>query len=109
MSTCDAGDYIERVPVARLSRSLLWIFGWMWLIGALAELAAWVMSGTTSDFLKSLSRYVRFSAMGRYSRLYGGSAYATDVLANQSYLGQASVTLADFWPGDRGALSGAWR
>lgn len=70
---------------------------------SLAELAAWLMSGTTPGFLKSLSRYVRFSAMGRYSRLYGGSAYATDVLANQSYIGQASVTLADFGAGDRDA------
>lgn len=62
--------------------------------------------GDYSGLSENLSSYVRFSAMGRYSRLYGGSAYATDVLANQSYIGQASVTLADFGAGDREALIG---
>ncbi len=67
---------------------------------SVADLAAWAFSGRTSGILKSISRYVRFSAMGRYSRPYGGSAYSSDVLANQSYLGQASVSLADFGESD---------
>lgn len=40
------------------------------------------------------SRFVRFSAMGRYGRLYGGSAYP--VVAPQSYLGQVSVALGNY-------------
>ena len=71
---------------------------------SVADLAAWVFPGKASDMLKNISRYVRFSAMGRYSRLYEGAAYSSDVLANQSYLGQASVSLADF--GEGGGESG---
>ncbi|MGH7235641.1 MAG: hypothetical protein ACREIO_04590, partial [Nitrospiraceae bacterium] len=38
----------------------------------------------------------RFSAMGRYGRLYGGSAYP--VVAPQSYLGQVSVGVGNYQP-----------
>jgi hypothetical protein len=50
--------------------------------------------GTAPEILTDFSRFVRFSAMGRYSRLYGGSAYPETVIANQSYLAQASVSIA---------------
>lgn len=63
---------------------------------SLAELAAWIFPHSDLEVLNSLSRFVRLSAMGRYSRLYGGSAYSGDVLANQAYLGQASVSFADY-------------
>ncbi|MGA6829409.1 hypothetical protein ACO9S2_17600 [Nitrospira sp. NS4] len=66
---------------------------------SLAELAAWMLPGSEPELLNSVSRYVRFSAMGRYSRLFGGSAYPSDVITNQSYLGQASVSFADFGVG----------
>jgi hypothetical protein len=47
------------------------------------------------------SRFVRFSAMGRYGRLFGGSAFP--IVAPQSYLGQASVAVGNYQPekGDR--------
>jgi hypothetical protein len=46
-----------------------------------------------SAVLQRFSRFVRFSAMGQYGRLYGGSAYGDAVLAEQSFLGQASVSI----------------
>lgn len=67
---------------------------------SLTELAAWLFPGSDPALLRSVSRYVRFSAMGRYSRLYGGSAYSGDVIADHNYLGQASVSLADYGLGD---------
>lgn len=48
------------------------------------------------EALEGFSRFVRFSAMGRYSRLYGGSAYSDAVISNQSYLGQVSVSIGDY-------------
>lgn len=63
---------------------------------SLAELAAWLFPHSDHALLNGLSRFVRLSAMGRYSRLYGGSAYSGDVIADQSYLGQASVSFADY-------------
>jgi hypothetical protein len=46
------------------------------------------------SWLRSFSDYVRFSGMARYSRLYGGSAYP--VVAPQSYLGQASISISNY-------------
>lgn len=66
---------------------------------SLAELAAAMVSGTQPTVLTSLSRYMRLSAMGRYSQLSGGSAYPSAVIAKQSYIGQGSVTFADFGEG----------
>lgn len=63
---------------------------------SLAELAVWLLPDSDPVFLKNISRFVRFSAMGRYSRLYGGAAYPNAVIANQSHLGQASVSIADY-------------
>ncbi len=51
-------------------------------------------SGNTSSALQTFSNWVRFSAMGRYGRLYGGSAFP--VIAPQSYLGQFSVSAGDY-------------
>ena len=63
---------------------------------SLGELAAWLFPNLDHEALNDVSRFVRFSAMGRYSRLYGGSAYSSDVIANQSYLGQVSMSFADY-------------
>ena len=63
---------------------------------SLAELAAWLFPHSDHEFLHGFSRFVRFSALGRYSRLYGGAAYSGDGIADQSYLGQASVSFADY-------------
>lgn len=63
---------------------------------SLGELATWLFPHSDPSMLNGLSRFVRFSAMGRYSRLFAGSAYSGNVIADQSYLGQASVSLADF-------------
>lgn len=67
---------------------------------SLAELATWLVPHLNQEFLTGVSRFVRFSAMGRYSRLYGGAAYSHDVIANQAYLGQASVSFADYDVGE---------
>ncbi|MEK6804954.1 MAG: hypothetical protein AABZ34_20175 [Nitrospirota bacterium] len=67
---------------------------------SLAELAAWLFPHSDHEFLNVFSRFVRFSALGRYSRLYGGAAYSEDVIADQSYLGQASVSFADYETAD---------
>lgn len=53
-------------------------------------------TGSSPTILKVFSRFLRFSAMGRYSRLYGGAAFGDAVVANQSYLAQGSVTLANY-------------
>ncbi len=50
--------------------------------------------------LQAFSRYVRFSAMGQYGRLFGGAAYGRSVLAEQSLLGQVSVSIAAYGDGD---------
>ncbi|MDE3035971.1 MAG: hypothetical protein KGO52_10180 [Nitrospirota bacterium] len=50
--------------------------------------------GETSPALRTFSNWVRFSAMGRYGRLYGGSAFP--VIAPQSYLGQFSISAGDY-------------
>ena len=63
---------------------------------SLSELASWLFPHSNPWLLNEISRFVRFSAMGRYSRLYGGVGYSSDVIADQSYLGQASVSFADF-------------
>lgn len=63
---------------------------------SLGELTTWLFPHSDPWLLNGLSQFVRFSAMGRYSRLFAGSAYSGDVMADQSYLGQASVSLADF-------------
>ena len=63
---------------------------------SLGELAAWLFPHSDHEALNAVSRFVRLSAMGRYSRLFGGSAYSGDVTANQSYLGQVSVSFADY-------------
>jgi hypothetical protein len=46
------------------------------------------------SWLRSVSNYVRFSGMGRYSRMYGGAAYK--VVAPQTYLGQLSMSFSDY-------------
>lgn len=62
---------------------------------SLAEIAqSW--SGSSPTALNVFSRFIRFSAMGRYSRLYGGAAFPDSTIASQSYLAQGSVTLADY-------------
>lgn len=53
----------------------------------------------SSRVLEGLSRYVRFSGMGQYGRLFGGSAYGERVLARQSFLGQVSVSIAAYGDG----------
>ncbi len=58
-------------------------------------------TGTTSSALQTFSNWVRFSAMGRYGRLYGGSAFP--VIAPQSYLGQFSISTGDYRPGQNEA------
>ncbi len=63
---------------------------------SLGQLAAWLFPHSDHEALNNVSRFVRFSAMGRYSRIFGGSAYSGDVTANQSYLGQVSVSFADY-------------
>lgn len=56
--------------------------------------AAQSLLGTAPTWLQTSSQFVRFSAMGRYGRIFGGSAYPT--VAPQSILGQASVSVADY-------------
>lgn len=63
---------------------------------SLAELMGWMLPDGEPAILREVSRFVRFSAMGRYSRLYGGSAYPSDVITSQSYLGQVSMSIADY-------------
>jgi hypothetical protein len=66
---------------------------------SLAEIAeSW--TGSSPAVLHVFSRFFRFSVMGRYSRLYGGAAFGDAVIANQSYLAQGSVTLADYKDND---------
>ena len=66
---------------------------------SLAEMVeSW--AGSSPTVLNVFSRFLRFSAMGRYSRLYGGAAYSDAVIANQSYLAQGSVTLSDYTDND---------
>lgn len=63
---------------------------------SLAELIAPISQGKAPALLTSASRFIRFSAMARYSRVYGGSAYPSTVIANQTYLAQTSVSIADY-------------
>lgn len=63
---------------------------------SIAEVLAAIHPGIVPTALERFSRFVRFSGMGRYSRLYGGSAYSDAVIANQSYLGQVSVSIGDY-------------
>lgn len=60
--------------------------------------------GTAPAGLQTFSRYVRFSAMGRYGQLFGGSAYP--VVAPRSYLAQVSASLGNYQSGD--ALPACW-
>lgn len=57
-------------------------------------------AGSSPIALNVVSRFIRFSAMGRYGRLYGGAAYSDAVIANQSYLAQGSITLSDYQDND---------
>lgn len=50
----------------------------------------------TSPALRGFSRYIRFSGMGQYGRLFGGAAYGNSVLSEQYVLGQVSVSLASY-------------
>lgn len=50
--------------------------------------------GAHSKGLEDFSHFVRFSLMGRYGRIFRSGAY--DALARHSYLGQASVSIADY-------------
>lgn len=60
---------------------------------SLAEMVqSW--SGTAPSTLEAVSQFMRVSAMGRYGRLYSGAAYHR--VAPQSYLGQVSVSIADY-------------
>ena len=52
------------------------------------------VSGSDIAALRTLSGFVRFSGMARYSRLHGGGTFRD--VAPQSYLGQFSVSLADY-------------
>ncbi len=63
---------------------------------SLAEVVSSFTHQSPAPFLEVFSRFVRFSAMGRYSRLYGGSAYHASFIATQSYLGQASISIGDY-------------
>jgi len=66
---------------------------------SLADIAqSW--TGSSPTVLNVFSQFIRFSAMGRYSRLYGGSAFPDSTIANQSYLAQGSVTLSDYKDND---------
>ncbi|GKS59594.1 hypothetical protein YTPLAS18_31210 [Nitrospira sp.] len=53
-------------------------------------------------FMESVSRYVRLSAMARYGRIWGGSAYGSNQTADHSYLGQASLSFGDYSGGEPG-------
>lgn len=53
----------------------------------------------TSPILQGFSRYVRFSALGQYGRLFGGAAYGNSVLPEQYVLGQASLSIASYGEG----------
>jgi hypothetical protein len=61
---------------------------------SLADLLEPVVGQNT--LLRGFSRFVRFSGMGQYGRLFGGSAYGDSVLADQAYVGQGSVSIADY-------------
>jgi hypothetical protein len=52
--------------------------------------------GASFGPLAALSRYVRVSGMGRYSRIYSGAAYNSSVLANQTWIAQGSVSVGDY-------------
>lgn len=61
---------------------------------SLAEVLAPVVGKNT--LLGGLSRFVRFSAMGQYSRIFGGSAYGDAVVAPQSFLAQGSSSIGAY-------------
>lgn len=63
---------------------------------SLADVLDWLHPGAAPAVLRQMSRFLRMSAMGRYGRLYGGSAYPDTAIAQQSYLAQVSVSLADY-------------
>lgn len=63
---------------------------------SLADVIDWLHPGAAPAMLRHMSRFLRFSAMGRYGRLYGGSAYPDTAIAQQSYLAQVSLSLADY-------------
>jgi hypothetical protein len=63
---------------------------------SIAEMLASINPAIVPQALETFSRYVRFSGMGRYGRLFGGSAYSDEVIATQSYLGQISLSIADY-------------
>lgn len=70
---------------------------------SLADVAEF-WGGTAPVGLHSFSRYVRFSAMGRYGQLFGGSAYP--VVAPRSYLAQVSAGLGNYQSGK--AVPASW-
>ncbi len=70
------------------------IYGRLGLRRASLADAVAVFGGSAPRWLEQASRYFRVSAMGRYGRLYGGSAYP--VVAPQSWLGQVSIGVGDY-------------
>lgn len=56
--------------------------------------AAALFLGSVPPWLRETSRHLRLSAMGRYGRLFGGSAYP--IVAPQSWLGQVSIGVGDY-------------
>jgi len=63
---------------------------------SLAESIATLSGSAPGGVFKALE-YVRFSAMGRYSRPYGGAAFqGFNAVAPQTYLGQASVSVGNY-------------
>jgi hypothetical protein len=58
---------------------------------SLAEVLEPVVGKNT--LLRGFSRFVRFSGMGQYGRVFGGSAYGDAVVAPQSYLAQGSISI----------------
>lgn len=60
---------------------------------SLADVAQ-TLTGSDMAALRTVSRFVRLSGMARYSRLHSGAAFHE--VAPQSYLGQVSISLADY-------------
>lgn len=63
---------------------------------SLADVAGWVAPQSNREVWNQISKFVRFSVMGRVSRVFGGSAYSSDNLASDSSIGQVSVSFADY-------------
>jgi hypothetical protein len=63
---------------------------------SVAEVVRSISRSAPPPALETFSRFVRFSAMGRYSRIYSGAAYDGSVLANQAWIAQGSVSVGDY-------------